>query len=206
MTELIPENYNQALEIATVTLQNGGLIAFPTDTVYGLACDAFNTVAIEEIYQIKGRDFAKAIPIMVGEFDQILKVAEVVDERSKILIDHFWPGALTVILPKRQELPYRVSQSSTIGIRMPDHPFCLDLLRKTGPLAVTSANLSGNPDALSANDVIRQLNEKIQIIIDGGKSTGGMPSTIVDCSMRPARIIREGAIQSAEILGLIGEY
>lgn len=204
MTVIIPENCLQALEMATAVIQDGGLIAFPTDTVYGLACDVFNAAAIEKIYQIKGRDLSKAIPIMVGEIDHVFQVAEKVDERSKILIDNFWPGALTVILPKRYELPKGVSQSSTIGIRMPDHTFCLDLLRKTGPLAVTSANLSGNPDALSAKDVIRQLNEKIQIVIDGGKSAGGIPSTIVDCSIRPARIIREGAIKSAEILALIG--
>jgi L-threonylcarbamoyladenylate synthase len=181
------------------TLALGGLVAFPTDTVYGLAARIDQADAIENLFIAKGRDFNKPIAVLVGETEQIEQVAEGFTENAKRLVDRFWPGALTVIVTKRAGLPEKLSPTSTIGVRMPDHAFARALLTACGPLATTSANLSGRPNPITAADVLAQLDGRIDLLVDGGATPGGVPSTVVDCTVDPPIVLRHGAISDADI-------
>jgi L-threonylcarbamoyladenylate synthase len=175
-------------------IEAGGLVAFPTDTVYGLATDLHSEAAIDRIYQAKGRDMSKAIPVLINHLDQIQQIALDLPASARRLAEKFWPGALTLIIPRLPDLPANLSASQTIAVRMPDYPPVLTVLKHCGPLAVTSANISGEQNPLTAEDVFAQLGGKIDLILDGGPVSGGVPSTIVDCSMDPVIIIRHGAI------------
>ncbi len=185
-----PNSLPQALEI----LQGGGVIAFPTDTVYGLGCRVDSSQSIDRIYQIKERDLAKAIPVLIGDVAHLARVSTGLGGTARKLAARFWPGALTLVVPRNPELPANLSQLPTIGVRMPDHPFALALLRSAGPLATTSANLSGLPSPVTARDVLNQLEDRVDLVIDGGSCPGGVPSTVVDCTGVDPRILREGAI------------
>jgi L-threonylcarbamoyladenylate synthase len=173
--------------------------AFPTDTVYGLAADAFNDAAIQQLFEAKGRDFNKAIAVLVGDLKQVFLLTEELPDAATTLINHFWPGGLTLIVTKRPNLPPSLSPTPTIGIRMPDHPLALMLLQKFGPLATTSANLTGGKNPQTADDVLEQLDGRIPLILDGGACKGGIPSTIVDCTRNPIAILRYGAIEEGAI-------
>lgn len=192
-----------AIPLSLETLRQGNLVAFPTDTVYGLAADPFNISAIIKLFETKGRDNNKAIAILVGNLNQVNLIAESFTDNAKILTRHFWPGGLTVIVPKRKDIPDLLSGNQTIGIRMPDHPFALDLLNQYGPLATTSANLSGGPNPLNARDVLIQLNNRVPLIIDGGDCPGGIPSTIVDCTIEALHILRTGAIKEQDLQAVL---
>ena len=195
-----PDSIQQALEI----LQAGGLVAFPTDTVYGVGALAFNGKAVESIYVAKDRPAEKAIPILIGETDDVNKVASEVPLMAKKLAERFWPGPLTMIVPKDLSLPDAVSATNTVGVRIPDHAVARSVLRAVGPMAVTSANISGKASPSTAEEVFAQLNSRIPLIIDGGKTPGGVPSTVVDCSGSQPVIIRDGPISLNEILAAIG--
>ena len=139
-TEIIPAN---EIQIALKILQNGGIVAFPTDTVYGLGALAFNNNAIESIYKAKNRPIEKAIPILIGDLSDIDKIADEIPNIALRFASRFWPGPLTCIVPKKQTLPLAVSATSTVAVRIPDHVDARALLRAAGPMAVTSANISG---------------------------------------------------------------
>jgi L-threonylcarbamoyladenylate synthase len=198
-TRVLPINSFNSLKEALLVLQNGGLVAFPTDTVYGLAADLRSYSAIDRIYQAKGRDMAKAIPVLIGTKGHLDQVAASVPESARRLADKFWPGGLTLIIPRLDNLPENLSSGPTVAVRMPDYEPVLTVLQHCGPLAVTSANLSGQSNPLSAEDVLSQLDTRIDLILDGGKVTGGIPSTIVDCSVEPPVITRHGAISDEDI-------
>ena len=134
-----PEALQQALDV----LNEGGLVAFPTDTVYGLGALAFDGSAVESIYAAKDRPIEKAIPVLIGDAQDLEKVGMDVPDVAYRLADHFWPGPLTIVIPKRPTLPESVSATSTVGVRVPDHRVARALLRAAGPMAVTSANISG---------------------------------------------------------------
>ena len=205
MMEQIIDFYNEsALPIAVEILKTGGLIVFPTDTVYGLACDLWNYDAIEKIFQAKGRDREKALPILIGGMEQLPMVAETtqINENTKKLMCHFWPGAMTVIVPKLETLPKNLSQLETVGIRMPNHPRLIEFLRSTGPLAVTSANRSGGKNPTSAEDAFLQLSEHVDLFLDGGSTNSSVPSTVIASSTDGFSILREGAISQEEIHSL----
>jgi len=193
-TITLPTSDSGSIETARVLIANGELIAYPTDTVYGLSSSPFDSTAIEKIFLAKGRDFNKAVAILVGSVDQIEQVTTGFSNTAQHLAARFWPGALTLVVPIAPGLPGNISPNATIGIRMPDHPFALSLLKSLGPLATTSANLSGKPDAMNPQDVQIQLTGKIALILDGGACPGGVPSTVVDCCQPEIRILREGAI------------
>jgi Sua5/YciO/YrdC/YwlC family protein len=198
-TIVMKSDHEEALALSLDTLRQGNLIAFPTDTVYGLAADPFNISAIIKLFESKGREYNKAIAILVGSLEQVDLIAESMTENARKLIAKFWPGGLTVIVPKRKDIPDLLSSNQTIGIRMPDHPVALELLRQFGPLATTSANISGGPNPLNAADVFTQLNTRIPLILDGGNCPGGVPSTVVDCTINELHVLRKGAI-SEEVL------
>jgi L-threonylcarbamoyladenylate synthase len=199
ITEILRAGYPSAINHAVDVLQHGGLVAFPTDTVYGLAAMPFKGEFVEGLFSAKGRSNAKAIAILIGAYEDLSRVVEVFDDHATRLAHHFWPGPLTLILRKQAGLPEELSQDETIGVRMPDHPIALALLRKIGPLAVTSANISGQENANTAEEVNRQLNGRVHLILDGGRTSGGVPSTVVNCSSSTLTLLREGPISMEAI-------
>jgi L-threonylcarbamoyladenylate synthase len=198
-TEIIQENHKDTISRAIEILQTGGLVAFPTDTVYGVGSLAFDGDAIRSIYTAKDRPIEKAIPLLIGDVEDMEKVGMNIPDSAYKLASRFWPGPLTCVIPKQASLPEAVSATLTVGVRVPDLDIARALLRAGGPMAVTSANISGQQSPSSAEDVFAQLNGRIPLIIDGGRTPGGIPSTIVDCSSDEVKILREGPISLEEI-------
>jgi len=187
-------------------LKAGGTVAYPTDTVYGLGADAFNKEAVEKIYEIKGRPRQSAFPLLLADINQVAEVASSVPEIAWLLMRHFWPGGLTLVLPKRINLPdYLTYGGATIAVRIPNHPVPLTLIKRMGsPLIGTSANISGQPSALTAKEVEIQLGGRVSLIIDGGRCSGGVESTIIDVTGKMPKIRRQGLIPKEEIEKLLG--
>ena len=200
-TQVISSLDPQALQQAELLLRLGELVAFPTDTVYGLGALLADPSAIEQLYLVKGREAAKAIAVLLGDETALAQVAGALSDLAARLVGRFWPGPLTLVVPAHPALPANLSPLPTVGVRMPDHPVALALLRRTGPLAVTSANLSGLPSARTAGDVFAQLNGRIPLILDGGETPGGSPSTVVDCTGSEPVILRLGPITLEQLLG-----
>lgn len=198
-TEILSTTEPFAIPRALEILRAGGLVAFPTDTVYGLGCLAFNQIAIEAIYIAKDRQLEKAIPILIADADDLDLVADAIPARARRLASRFWPGPLTLILPKRADLPAAVSATSTVGVRVPAYEVTRALLRAAGPMAVTSANLSGRASPRTVSEVIRQLNGRIPLILDGGETPGGVPSTVVDVTGAEPVILRAGPVTLEQI-------
>ena len=199
-TEIIPAS---EIQIALKILHSGGIVAFPTDTVYGLGALAFNNNAIESIYKAKNRPIEKAIPILIGDLSDFEKVADDIPNMALRFASRFWPGPLTCIVPKKQALPLAVSATTTVAVRIPDHVDARALLRAAGPMAVTSANISGGQNPSTAQEVYDQLNGRIPLILDGGTTQGGIPSTLVDCTGELPMILREGPITLNELLSAL---
>lgn len=204
-TEILAAEHPFALPHAADILKNGGLVAFPTDTVYGLAALPFNPEFIERLYTAKGRNSERAIAILLGNKDQLKQVASEVSETAHRLATRFWPGPLTLIVPKAPSLPKVLSPNPTIGVRIPDHPVARAFLQLVGPLAVTSANLSGKGNTRTAQEVFTQLEGRIDLILDGGQSTAGVPSTVVDCTGPEPIIIREGPVSQKDLQAAMSE-
>ena len=203
--KIIPADDPNALTASLEVLTAGGLVAFPTDTVYGLGCLVERAGSIDRLFAVKGRDTSKAIAVLIGEIDHLPRVASGLGETAGGLAAHFWPGALTLVVPRNPALPANLSPLPTIGVRMPDHPFARALLRQAGPLATTSANLSGWPSPVTAGEVLEQLTERVDLVIDGGACPGGVPSTVVDCTGADLRILREGAIARVQLETWLGK-
>jgi len=195
-----PNIIAQALEI----LRSGGLIACPTDTVYGVGALAFDSKAVESIYASKDRPVEKAVPVLISDADALEEVGINIPDAARKLAAHFWPGPLTILVPQRADLPESVSATSTVGVRVPDHAVARALLRAAGPMAVTSANISGGQNPVTAREVYEQLGGRIDLIIDGGKTPGGIPSTLVDCTGQEIEILRQGPLSLEEILSALG--
>lgn len=188
-------------------LQEGGVIVFPTDTVYGLGADAFNARAVERIYEAKNRPRYQQFPLLIASIEELATVAEPIAGIAWFLARRFWPGALTLVLSKKDSLPAHLVSASTIAIRVPNHPICLALMKGLGhPIIGTSANISGQPAPLTAEEVSQQLRQKVDLIINGGKCPGGRESTIVDVTCEPPKILRQGAIPPHEIDKACKEY
>ena len=202
-TKVLPVNHSEALPSALKILRAGGLVAFPTDTVYGLGALAFDNTAIESIYKAKDRPIEKAIPILIGDLSDLYKVSDDIPNMALRFATRFWPGPLTCIVPKKQTLPLAVSATSTVAVRIPDHADARALLRAAGAMAVTSANISGQPNPSTAQEVYDQLNGRIPLILDGGKTRGGVPSTLVDCTGEKPVVLREGPISLDELLAAL---
>ena len=203
-TEIVSARDPGIQERALATLQSGGLVAFPTDTVYGVGALAFNGEAVGKIYIAKGRPVEKSIPVLIADPADLQKVAVDVPEAAYWLAASFWPGPLTLVVAKHPDLPETVSATPSVGVRIPDHPLARNLLRAAGPMAVTSANLSGQPSPTTAQEVFSQLGGRIALIIDGGKTPGGIPSTVVDCAGVEPRILREGPVSKGVIQAVLG--
>ena len=156
-TDIIHAQQSDAISMCLYALRKSALVAFPTDTVYGLGALVDDERAIEQLYVVKKRPAGKAIPVLIGSPDHLEKLVSYHLEYAHQLVTRFWPGPLTLILPRSADLPQVLSDGETIGVRMPDHPLALQLLDTAGPLAVTSAKLSGNANAQTAGEVFEQL-------------------------------------------------
>lgn len=180
----------------------GELLVLPTDTVYGIGADPFSTEAVARLLTAKGRGRDKPSPVLVGSVEDAARLGAEIPESAKILMEAYWPGALTVIVPARPEIGWDLGEThGTVALRMPDDPFTLQLLREVGPLAVSSANLTAEHPATTAAQAIDQLGEKVALYLDGGPCVGGEPSTIVIAAER-VKIVRHGAILADEIARL----
>jgi L-threonylcarbamoyladenylate synthase len=202
-TEVLPTSDPNALRYAGDVLRYGGLVAFPTDTVYGVGALAYHREAVMRLYTVKGRSTDKAIAVLVGREADLAQVASELTPAARRLVEKFWPGSITLVVPKHPKLPEAVSNLATVGVRMPNHKFAWRLLTQTGPMAVTSANRSGEPNALTAADVLAQLAGRIELVLDGGRVPGGVPSTVVDCTGPIPQVLRDGPVTAADIAAVV---
>jgi L-threonylcarbamoyladenylate synthase len=188
-------------------LREGGVVAFPTDTVYGLGTDAFNPKAVERIYAIKKRPGNRPFPLLIANTGQLADLADPIPEIAWFLAERFWPGALTMVLSKRDSVPRSAASGATIAVRVPKHAVCLALIEGLGgPIVGTSANISGQPPALTAGEVRQQLEGKVDLIIDAGRCPGGRESTVLDVTGDRPVTLREGIISPSEIDRAYREY
>ena len=188
------------LKPALATLERGGLVAFPTDTVYGLCVIATLEESVRQLFEVKERDLSKPIPLLLGSAEALSEIALDISQMAERFAHNFWPGPLTMVVRRRPEFAYLGGEQETVGVRVPDHRIALTLLAGIGPLAVTSANLSGEPNTRTAQETYGQLSGRIDLIIDGGETPGGMPSTVVDCTGDHPVILREGPITMEDLL------
>jgi len=198
-TQIVKPTDPDCLARALKILHEGGLVAFPTDTVYGLGALALDGKAVESIYLVKDRPIEKGIPVLLAEAQDMEQVGSNVPSMARKLAARFWPGPLTLIIPKIPSLPDAVSATDTVAVRVPDHPLARALLHSAGPLAVSSANLSGRNSPSTAEEVLTQLNGRIKLIIDGGKPSTGVASTVVDCTGAKPILMRPGPLTLEEL-------
>jgi L-threonylcarbamoyladenylate synthase len=199
MTRVVPDD-EAGRRAAVDVLDAGGIVALPTDTVYGIACRGDAVGGVGRLVAAKDRPPDKAIMVLVDDLDQVAGVVELTP--AALALRGLWPGGLTLVLPLRAGSPLPpalTAGSDTLGVRIPDHPTPRFLARSVGPIPTTSANPSGAPEARLAADVVAALGERIDLVIDGGPSPGGVPSTVVDCQAARPRILRAGAIAAVRI-------
>lgn len=196
-----------ALEAAAIAIRNGELIVFPTETVYGLAADALSEDAVMRVFEAKGRAEVHSLPVQVAGVGDLDKVASSVPEGARKLAEKYWPGPLTLVLPKSASVSNLVTGGkATVGVRVPDHPVALALLsRLNTPIVATSANLTRHPPAVTADQAVAELGDSIAVVLDSGESAIGVSSTVVDVSVTPPRILRVGSISVEEIKDVLGE-
>ena len=201
MWDKLPSDIQQQIKQGISILKGGGVVAFPTDTVYGLGACASDEQAVERVYELKKRLRNMALPLLLADTTQISEVAANVSQIAWLLIRRFLPGALTLVLPKSDTLPDIITAGSrTVAVRIPAHPVPIALSEGIGaPIVGTSANLSGKPSALTASEVYSQFGDKIDLVVDGGRCPGGKESTIVDVTGGKPVILREGAITREEL-------
>ena len=201
MLELLDAKLETSVARAAALLRAGELVAFPTDTVYGLAAAANQPDAVTQLYIVKNRPPEKAIPILLADPQDLGTVVAEISDLVRELTAHLWPGGLTLILPKSPSVPKEISATATVAVRIPDLPLTRQIIAAAGtPLAVTSANRSGQPSPRTPDKVISQLGGRIAAIVDGGRCPGGVPSTVLDCTTAPPRVLRAGAVPVETLL------
>ena len=195
------------LERAVGILKNGGVVAIPTDTLYGLAADVFNPAAVDRIFAIKGRPEGLALPVLMNGWEQVQRVAENLPSQAKDLADRFWPGALTLVVPKGPGLPDRLTAGGpTVAVRMPDHPAPIELIDGLGgPITGTSANISGSADRLNLAELTAELEGRVDYIVTEGPEPKGTASTVIDITSGQPKLLREGAIPFEQVLQTWGK-
>ncbi len=197
---------------ARQAIGRGALVVLPTDTVYGVAADAFNTAAVQRLLDAKGRTRQSPPPVLVAGVTMVRALVAELPEPVERLIDRFWPGGLTIVLPAQPSLTWDLGETrGTVAVRMPDHRIALELIEETGPLAVSSANLTGEAAAIDILSAHQMLGDRIEVYLDSGPVATGVPSTILDATglarREPgsARILRVGAVSADEIREVIGD-
>lgn len=201
-----PETREDALAAAVDAVRGGGLIVLPTDTVYGIGADAFTPQAVQDLLEAKGRGRDTPPPVLIGDRAVLMALATDLPEYVEDLAEALWPGALTIILTAQPSLTWDLGETrGTVALRMPEDETALELLRRTGPLAVSSANRHGKPAATSVLDAATQLGDAVEVYLDGGAARIGASSTILDATVTPAEIVREGAITKQQIIDVVGD-
>jgi len=201
MLNKLPPDIQEQVERGISILKQGGVVAFPTDTVYGLGACANISQAVERVYRIKERPRDMALPLLLADISRISEVAEPVPQVAWLLARNFLPGALTIVLPCSSSVSDIITAGSgTVAVRVPAHPIPVALAQGLGfPVVGTSANLSGKPSSLTADEVYSQFGDKIDLVIDGGRCPGGRESTVVDVTGETPVVLREGAISREEL-------
>lgn len=204
MTRIIwvdPERPDRAaIAAAAAALRAGGVIGVPTDTVYGLAADPFQATATERIFDLKGRPHQVSLPVLVADVEQAETLVDGVSDQARRLMDRYWPGPLTVVLPQRTGRPLHLGTDhrTTVGVRCPDSPVVRALCRATGPIATTSANRHGEDPLTEAAAVAEAFGDGLALVFDAG-ACQGVPSTLCDCTQRPPVVLRHGRIWADEL-------
>jgi L-threonylcarbamoyladenylate synthase len=190
------------LERAVGVLKNGGVVVIPTDTLYGLAADVFNTAALDQVFAIKGRPENLALPVLVSGWEQVERVADDLPSQTHTLVARFWPGALTLVVRKAPGLPDRLTAGGpTVAVRMPDHPAPIELIDGLGgPITGTSANISGGADLLTLAELSVEIGGQVDYILTDGPEPKGTASTVVDITSGQPKLLREGAVPFEQVL------
>ena len=194
------EDREQAIATASLAVQRGELVVLPTDTVYGIGADAFDADAVQSLLDAKGRGREMPPPVLISSATTLDALATGVTDYARRLVDRFWPGPLTIVCNQQPSLQWDLGDTrGTVAVRMPDHRLALDLLERTGPMAVSSANLTGHPAATDADQAEEMLGDQVAVIIDDGPSPGGSSSTIVDVRGHRGKLLRTGAISLEDL-------
>lgn len=195
-----------ALARASAVLRQGGLVVFPTDTLYALGADAANQAAVERVFAVKGRNPKSPLPLLVADLTMAIQLVGDLPVTAIRLAERYWPGPLTLVVPAPGSIcALLTAGTGRIGLRVPDAAIALALIRQFGgPVTGTSANRSGFRDPLDAQEVLRQLGDQVDLVLDGGPVIGGSPSTVVDVTTSPPVIVRPGPVGQEEILSLLG--
>ncbi|MCL0069683.1 L-threonylcarbamoyladenylate synthase, partial [Dehalococcoidia bacterium] len=206
MARILDGYRTEAIREAASVIQNGGVVAFPTETVHGLGADAFNPEAVARIFELKNRPRFDPLIVHVAELSDVEKIWLKADDRAKKLMERFWPGPLTIVLPKRPEVPHIVTAGlPTVAVRLPSHPVALSLIREARtPIAAPSANPFGYLSPTTAEHVREQLGDGIEIILDGGSCPVGVESTIIALYEEEPLLLRPGGTPLEEIERVIG--
>lgn len=201
-----PQTWGPALDEAVNAVSRGALIVLPTDTVYGIGTDAFSASGVAALLAAKGRSRQSPPPVLVPDHRTLAALTVDAPEAVTKLTEKFWPGALTIICQAQPALTWDLGETQgTVAVRMPDHPAALALLRRTGPLAVSSANLTGAQPAKTAQEAEAQLGESVGVYLDAGEAPGGVPSTIIDATTSEMTVLRAGAISLEELQEVVPE-
>lgn len=194
------EEREEAVAAAAQAVRRGRLVVLPTDTVYGIGADAFDPAAVRALLKAKGRGRDMPPPVLISAASTVNALVVDLPDHARALTERFWPGALTLVGRQQQSLQWDLGDTrGTVAVRMPDDALALELLERTGPLAVSSANATGEPAATTAEEAQRQLGDSVSVYVDGGASPGGEPSTILDVTGDRPRVLRLGAISVAEL-------
>jgi tRNA threonylcarbamoyl adenosine modification protein (Sua5/YciO/YrdC/YwlC family) len=189
-----------AVDAATRTVRRGELVVMPTDTVYGIGADAFDPAAVRKLLAAKGRGREMPPPVLISSATTLDALATAVPGYARSLVEAFWPGPLTLVCRQQRSLQWDLGDTrGTVAVRMPDHPVALEILERTGPLAVSSANLTGHPPATDAAQAEEMLADHVAAIVDAGSTPGDVPSTIVDVTGDQGRILRRGALSLEQL-------
>ena len=200
-----PDARSEAIAAAVAAVKSGGLVVLPTDTVYGIGADAFDASAVAALLAAKGRGRDMPVGVLVGSWHTIEGLVYTMPESARELIRAFWPGALSLVVQQAPSLQWDLGDArGTVMLRMPLHPVAIDLLRETGPMAVSSANVSGRPAASTAEEASTQLGDSVDVYLDGGTAPQQAASTILDLTGSTPLITREGPVSAAAIAEVLG--
>ncbi len=201
-----PDTRKAGLAAATRSVQRGEVVVLPTDTVYGIGVDAFTPAAVDALLAAKRRGRDMPVPVLVGSWATLDGLVDALPPEADLLRKAFWPGGLTLVVRHAAALAWDLGDAhGTVAVRMPLHPVAVELLQRTGPMAVSSANVSGSPPATNADEARAQLGEDVAVYLDAGPSGEPVASSIVDCTVHPPRLLRAGAVSTEALRGEVPE-
>ncbi|GAB2638769.1 L-threonylcarbamoyladenylate synthase [Gordonia jinhuaensis] len=200
-----PDSHAVGVQAAVGAAKAGRLVVLPTDTLYGIGCDAFDSEAVAALLAAKGRGRDMPVPVLVGSWHTVDGLILSVSQTARDLVEAFWPGGLSLVVAQAPSLSWDLGDTSgSVMLRMPLHPVAIEVLREVGPMAVSSANVSGQPPAVTVDQARDQLGESVAVYLDGGPAAKAVASTIVDLTDTEPRILREGAVTAAQVSDVVG--